>query len=136
MANNKQRGPEVSGWVGWQYFAAYVMMLAGVFQTIAGFVALFKDDVFVVTQSHLLLFDFTQWGIVHILIGIVLFFSSFSLLAGRFWGRMIGIFMASLSAIANFAFFDAYPLWSLTVILLDILIIYAIAVHGSEVKDV
>ncbi len=126
---------EVTGWVGWQYFAAFLMMLAGIFQSIAGLVALFKNTVFVVTPSHLVMLDYTQWGWVHLIVGIILFLSSFSLMAGRMWGRILGIVLASISAIANFAFLDAYPWWSLTVIILDILIIYAIAVHGGEVKE-
>lgn len=131
----KRNDGDVSGWVGWQYFAASLMMLAGVFQFIAGLVALFKDQVYVVAPNNLILFDYTQWGWVHVLIGTVLFLTSFSLFAGNMWGRTVGIFLAALSAIANFAFLDAYPWWSLTVIILDILIIYAIAVHGGEVKE-
>lgn len=132
MAN---RNGDVSGWVGWQYFAASLMMLAGVFQFIAGLVALFKDQVFLVAPNNLVLLDYTQWGWVHVIIGVVLFLTSFSLFAGNMWGRTVGVLLASLSAIANFAFIQAYPWWSLTVIILDVLIIYAIAVHGGEVKE-
>ncbi len=131
----KRNNGEVSGWVGWQYFAASLMMLAGVFQAIAGLVALFKDQVFLVTQSNLVLLDYTQWGWVHLCLGFILFLTSLSLFAGNLWGRTVGIIMAALSAIANFAFLDAYPWWSLTVIILDVLIIYAIAVHGGEVQE-
>ncbi|HSW79424.1 MAG TPA: hypothetical protein VLG47_01480 [Candidatus Saccharimonadales bacterium] len=131
----KRNDDDVSGWVGWQYFAASLMMLAGVFQFIAGLVALFKDQVFLVAPSNLILLDYTQWGWVHLLIGVVLFLTSFSLFAGNMWGRTVGIVLAALSAIANFTFLQAYPWWSLIVIILDVLIIYAIAVHGGEVKE-
>jgi len=135
MAENYQHSSNVTGWVGWIYFASFLMMLSGAFQIIAGLVALFKQDVFVVAQNHLLVFDYSQWGWVHIIIGIVLFLSAFSLFGGRLWGRIVAITLASLSAIANFAFLDAYPWWSLAVIALDVLIIYAIAVHGRELKE-
>jgi hypothetical protein len=131
----RNNNSDVSGWVGWQFFAAFMMMLAGVFQAIAGLVAIFQNQVLLVTSSHLVLMDYTQWGWVHLIIGAVLFLSSFSLMAGNMWGRFVGITLASLSAIANFAYIDAYPWWSLTIIVLDILIIYAIAVHGGEIKE-
>ncbi len=135
MAARNQNSDDVSGWVGWQFFAAFLMMLAGVFQAIAGLVAIFQNQVLLVTPSHLVLMDYTQWGWVHLLIGIVLFLTSFSLMSGHLWGRMVGIALASLSAIANFAYLDAYPWWSLTIIILDVLIIYAIAVHGGEIRE-
>jgi len=46
-----------------------------------------------------------------------------------------GIIFAVVSAFSNIAFMGAYPVWSVIVIVMDILIIYALAVHGSEVKN-
>jgi hypothetical protein len=126
---------EMTGWAGWAYFAGFMMMLAGIFQAIAGLVAIFKDGVFVVGSGSLLLFDFSQWGWVHLLIGVLLFFGAFSVFAGGAFGRTLGTMLAGLSAIANFTFFTAYPLWTIIVISIDILIIYALLVHGGELKE-
>ena len=134
MASNKS-SDEVTNWVGWSFFAGFLMVLSGIFQTIAGLVALYKDEVFVVGEKHLVVFDYTQWGWIHIIIGIVLVISAISLINGHLWGRLVGITLATLSAVANFAFLEAYPIWSLTIIAIDILIIYAIAVHGGELKE-
>lgn len=128
------RYDEPTGWVGWVYFAGLLMILAGTFQVIAGLVALFKDTVFLVAPENLLVFDYSQWGWVHLAIGLVLFFSAFSVFSGGTWGRVFGSLLAGLSAIANFAFITAYPLWSIVVITLDVLIIYALMVHGREVR--
>lgn len=125
---------QTTGWVGWVYFAGILMMLAGVFQAIAGLAALLKDTVYVTSENSLVAFDFTGWGWVHLIIGIVLFFSAFSVLKGGAWGRMLGSLLAGLSAIAHFAFIAAFPLWSLAIIIVDILIIYALVVHGHEAK--
>jgi hypothetical protein len=135
MATTYHHSSNVTGWVGWLYFAACLMLLAGIFQGFAGLVAMFKDSVYVVNQSHLVVFDYTQWGIIHLILGIVLVLSSLSLFAGQMWGRIVGVILATLSAIANFAFLQAYPWWSITVIILDVLIIYAITMHGSEAKE-
>jgi len=123
-----------TGWLGWIYFAGVLMMLVGIFQTIAGLVAIFQDDVYLVSANSLVLFDYSQWGWVHFTFGLVLFFTSFSLLAGQTWGRILGVFLAVLSAVANFAFLPAYPIWSTLVIVADVLIIYAITAHGREAR--
>jgi len=41
-----------------------------------------------------------------------------------------------LSAIVNIAFLAAYPVWSLIMIALDVFVILALTVHGSEIKGV
>ena len=125
---------ETTGWVGWIFFAVIMLILAGFMQSIAGLAAIFHPTTYVETANHLLVFDYTQWGWVHLLLGVVLFVSAASLFAGRLWGRIVGITVASLSLLANFAFLEAYPLWTLLIITLDVLVIYAIAVHGKEVQ--
>lgn len=134
-ADNYRPQKEVTGWIGWAFFAGFLMLLAGIFQTIAGFVALFNKDVFIVNQNNLVVFNYNEWGWIHIVIGVVLILSAVSLFRGGLWGRIIGVTLASLSAIANFVFIASFPLWSITIIVLDILIIYAIAVHGSELRE-
>jgi uncharacterized membrane protein HdeD (DUF308 family) len=135
MANARTAGtmaagsPRRSGWID---FAGYLMVVAGTFHIIAGLTALFKDQVYVAAQSTLLAFDYTQWGWVHLIFGIILCLSAASLFANRFWGRFVAIFLATLSAIANFSFIWAYPLWSVMIIALDVMIIYAVATHGRD----
>lgn len=123
-----------TGWVGWIYFAGMLMLLVGLFQAIAGLVALFKEDIYLVTANNLLWFDYSEWGWIHLIWGVILFFSSFSLMAGHAWGRILGVVLVTISALANFAFLPAYPVWSTIVIVIDILIIFAIMVHGREVR--
>lgn len=129
--NNKQ----VTGWVGWVYFAGLLMMVAGVFQGIAGLTALLKNDFYVVTERALLAFNVTTWGWVHMLLGVILLAAGAAVINGRTWGRIIAIILATLSAMANFLFISAYPVWSIMVIVIDILIIYALVVHGDEAAE-
>ncbi len=134
MAQQTHNTQETTGWVGWIYFAETLMMLAGIFQFIVGLVAILKDDVFVLGPNSALVLDFAQWGWAHMIIGGVLFLSSFSVLAGGAWGRFFGSVIAGLSAIANFTFITIYPVWATIVIVIDVLVIYALLVHGREVK--
>ena len=124
-----------TGWVGWIYFASLMMMLVGGFQAIAGLVALFKDDFYLVTAKNLLVFDYSTWGWIHLLMGIVIFMAGVALMNGATWARMVGILLAGFSLFANMAFLSAYPLWSILMIVVDILVIYALTVHGDEAQE-
>ena len=62
-------------------------------------------------------------------------FAGFAVLSGQTWGRVVGITLAVLSAMANFAFIPYYPVWSVTIIALDVFVIWALAAHGREVAD-
>lgn len=124
-----------SGWVGWVYFASLMMMLVGGFQAIAGLVALFKDDFYVVAENALLVSNYTTWGWIHMLLGLVIFAAGVALLNGATWARMVGVLLAGLSLFANMAFISAYPLWAILIITIDVLVIYALTVHGGEARE-
>jgi hypothetical protein len=126
-----------SGWVGWIMFASFMMMLLGSFHAIQGLVALFDDQKFLVTDRDLILSaDYMTWGWVHLIGGIILALAGFSLFTGWLLARVVGVIVAAASAITNVAFLSAYPIWSAIMIALDILIIWALTVHGAEMKKV
>ena len=124
---------QVSGWVGWVYFASFMLILGGVFQVIMGFTALIRDNFYVITANNLLAFDITTWGWIHLILGILMVTIGVSLFAGRTWARVTAIILASLNFIGQFAFIGVYPWWSITAMVLDLLVIYALTVHGDEV---
>jgi len=122
------------GWaVGFIVFAAVMMMMAGVFQALAGLVAIFKNEFYVATRNYLFEFDVSAWGWIHLILGVIVALAGFALLSGATWARTVGITLAVLSAIANFLFIPYYPLWSLLIIALDVFVIWALAAHGREV---
>jgi hypothetical protein len=125
-----------TGWVGWLAFAGIMMILVGAFQAIDGLIALFKDDLYVVRPSGLVInIDYTAWGWTHLLLGVLLIAAGFAVFSGRIWGRTLGVIAALLSAIVNFAFIPAYPVWSILIITVDVLVIYALIAHGGELRE-
>jgi len=123
------------GWaVGFIVFAAVMMMMAGVFQALAGLVAIFQNEFYVATRNYLFQFDATTWGWIHLVVGLVVAFAGWGLLSGRTWARVVGITLALVSAIANFLFIPYYPFWALTVITLDIFVIWALTAHGHDLQ--
>ena len=129
------RAREASGWaVGFTLFAAIMMLMSGTFQALAGLVAIFENEFYVATRNYLFQFDATTWGWIHLLVGLVVAFAGWGLLSGRTWARVVGITLAVLSAIANFLFLPYYPFWALTVITLDVFVIWALTAHGRDLQ--
>jgi hypothetical protein len=124
-----------SGWaVGFIVFAAVMMIMAGVFHALAGLAAIFENQFYVTTPNYLYEVDVTAWGWIHLLGGVVVVLAGVAVLSGATWARVVGISVAVLSAIANFVFIPYYPLWSLLIIALDVAVIWALAVHGRDVR--
>lgn len=126
---------EPTGWVGWVFFASLMMMLLGGFQAIEGLVALLKPTYYQVTAQSLLVTSYTAWGWVHLILGIVVFLAGLAVMNGAIWARALGIILASLSFFANLAFVNAYPIWSIALMIIDVLVIYALAVHADELRE-
>ncbi len=127
---------EGNHWYGMIVFASVMMVLLGFFQVVIGLTALFQSNYYVVGVNGLLVHaNYTAWGWLHLALGVVAIAAAVGLLSGRTWARAVGIAMAVVSAVANLAFMAAYPLWSILVIALDVIVIYAIAVHGREAQD-
>lgn len=134
QAGNGYEGPPPMA-IGAIMFAGIMMAISGVFSAFAGLVALAKDDFYVVTPNYLLELDPTTWGYIHLILGIVVAIAGFSVLTGRTWARVVGIIAATVSAIANFGFIPYYPIWSILVIAIDVVVIWALAVHGRAMSQ-
>ncbi len=129
MAKNSN---DVTGWVGWVYFAGFMMIVLGIFQAIAGLTGLLNSTYFVKLQSHLLVFNYTQWGWIHLLFGILVIVTGTNLFTGKTWARVVATILVTLNLVAQFAFVSVYPIWSIIMMVVDVLIIYALTVHGRE----
>jgi hypothetical protein len=126
---------EPTAWVGWVVFAATMLVMLGTFHAIQGLVALFQDDYYLVGAEGLVVsLDFTTWGWTHLILGVLAVVTGIALLSGATWARALAVVVAFLSAIANVGFLAAYPVWSTLMIALNVVIIYAITVHGGELR--
>ena len=127
---------EQTGWVGWVVFGAAMMVLLGTFHAIAGLVALFNETYFVAPAADLVVsVSYDTWGWAHLIGGLVVLGVGIGLFAGATWARVLGVGIAMLSAIVNLVFLAAYPVWSIMMITLAVLVIYAITAHGAEIKN-
>lgn len=135
----RQREKEVlepTVWAGWVVFGAMMMILLGTFQAIAGLVALFKETYYAVPSQDLVVsVNYDAWGWAHLIVGLVALAAGVGLMSGAMWARVTGVIVAMVSAIVNLGFLAAFPLWAITMITLDVLVIYAITAHGRELQE-
>jgi hypothetical protein len=127
--------PKASAWVGWIGFAAVCLMLLGSFHVMQGLVALVDADYFPVAGNGPITdISLTAWGWLHLLGGVVLIVAGLCVFAGQTWARAVGVLVVVVSLIGDFAFVGAYPILSVMMIAIGIVIILALTVHGSDIK--
>ncbi|MET7994706.1 hypothetical protein ABZU76_27815 [Amycolatopsis sp. NPDC005232] len=129
----QESAAEDSGWAGWIFFGATMMFLLGSFTLVEGLTALLDPQYYAVTAHGTLLFDLTGWGWVHLVLGAAAVLTSFGLFARASWARYPGVAIAGLSALAHLTFLPAAPFWALVVLTLDVLVIWALVAHASDV---
>jgi hypothetical protein len=127
--------PEPTAWVGMVIFAGTMLLMLGALQAMEGLVAIFQDEYFLVTRNGMVVtLDYTTWGWTHLVIGLIAAGVGIGVFAGQTWARVAGIVIAAISILVNVAFLPAYPIWIMIIIGIDVLVIYALAVHGKEMK--
>jgi hypothetical protein len=116
------------------YFAALLLVISGAVHVILGLSAVINDDWIVWNQATALFVDLDVWGWAYFGVGIALFLVGLGLFTGNIVARFAAICIASISLIGNFFFIPEAPVWSIVLIAIDALIIWAIAAHGDEAK--
>ena len=117
---------------GWAAFAATMVLVVGVFNVIYGLAAIIEDDYF--AADELLFGDLSLWGWVHLIIGVLQVVTATLIYAGNDFGAVLGIMFAGFNAIAALLAIGAYPVWSVIILVVDGLIIYALTVYGDALK--
>ena len=128
--------PAYSAWaVGWSGFAAVMLIVMGVMDIVQGLVALFNDTFYVVGEEWILEFNVTTWGWIHLILGVVLLLSGIFIFSGNVAARTVGVIVAGLVAIANFAWLPYQPVWSIILIAISVSVIWALTAHGRDIAE-
>ena len=121
----------MAGWIG---FAGILMLIVGSIDFIQGLIALFDDEYYVVTASGFLVVDLTGWGWIMLIWGVLLVLAGLGLIAGQGWARWFTIVVVALNFFAQLGFLgnSQYPLWTLTALALNVVVLYALTARWSE----
>jgi hypothetical protein len=123
----------MAGESGWLTYAGTVLVVLGVFQLIWGLTALVNTGYFIVGSTGLAVaFNYAAWAWIHIALAALLICTGLAAFGGQSWGRYVGLALVSLALIANFLTLAAFPIWSIVMIAVDLIAIYALAVHSRE----
>jgi hypothetical protein len=126
-------GMRVNGWI---FFAGIMMVILGTMSGINGLIALFNDDIYLVTKDQIVAFDFTVWGIVHLILGLVVIWAAFSLFSGAVWARVVTAILAGLVIIEQIATIQAYPFWSIAMIGISVAVIFSVSTMGRADEEI
>jgi hypothetical protein len=124
-------------WAGWVVFASIMLCVIGALNVVQGLVALTNDTYFLVrADDHLLLTDFTGWGIVLLVWAAVQIAAGLGLNSGHGWARVLAVVAACVSILIQILFLSAYPIWSTIIIAIDVFVIFALTARWAEAREV
>lgn len=121
--------------IGTTVAAAALLFVAGVVALLQGIAALADNNIVVVGTNYAFKFDVTTWGWIHIILGIIGIAVSLGLFVGQTWARGMAFVIAALSIVANFLWLPYYPLWSIVIIALDVVVIWAVATWRPDATE-
>jgi hypothetical protein len=135
-----RKGANVSKgfWATWAALAGLLMIVMGTLDVVQGLIAVIRSEYYVLTSEQIIVFDLTTWGWLTLLWGIVIIIGGLGLIARQGWARWFTITVASLNFLVQLGFVGSsdYPLWALTGIALNVLVLYALTVRWQDVKEV
>ena len=87
------------------------------------------------TKDYIVQLDTTQWGWIHLIVGLIVLFAGFSLLSGAIWARTVGVIMAIISGIVAFVWIPVYPVWGILLVVIAVGVVWALTAHGRDVVE-
>jgi hypothetical protein len=118
------RYQSTGGISGWIVFAGVLMLIEGFLDAMWGLAAVINNEVITVGGHGVVVWDISAWGWGHLILGSLVALTGLGLLAGQGWARILGIFFVSLNVLVQFGTFTLFPLWSMLIIAIDIVILY------------
>jgi hypothetical protein len=116
--------PREYGPTGWAVFAGVILFIAGWLNFFFGLGGILNDEVVTVQGRGVIIWDFTAWGWIHLILGVIMILVGMGLFAAQSWARAFAVVFATLNAIAQIGLITAFPLWSILIISLDVIVIY------------
>jgi hypothetical protein len=124
-------------WAGWIRLAGILMLLIATIDFFQGLIAIVRSEYYAVTPNQIIVFDTTTWGWITLIWGIVVGCAGFGLLAGANWARWFTIIAGSINFLVQLGFLGSshYPLWTLTGLVLNAIVLYAVIVRWEEASE-
>ena len=112
-------------------FAVVILTVVGFLNILDGVVAIARSHVFT-ANAHYVFGDLRAWGWTVLIVGILELCAAAGIAVGNQLARWFAVVMVGLNALAQMLFLPAYPFWSLTIIAIDVVVLYALCVYGGH----
>src|SRR3954467_15877695 len=121
-------------WSGWIGFAGLTMLVIGSIDFFEGLIAVVRKSYYVATPNQVIVFETTTWGWITMIIGVLLVLVGPGLVSGAGWARGAVVVILVLNLLEQLAWLGnaSYPLCALTVIALEIVVLYALTVRWGD----
>jgi hypothetical protein len=125
---------------GWKTFAGIMILIAGLFNVFDGLRGITNtsqlESLFPNGQVELpVTNDLKTWSWVVLIIGVFMVLAGFLIFSGNMFGRVVGVFAASVNLLIQLSYINHNPFWSFTIIVVDVLIIYGLVAHGGRLDE-
>jgi hypothetical protein len=117
------------------FAAAALLLTSGVLTLLTGISAVVNNHLLVVGPDYVYKFNTSGWGWIHIILGILLAVVAFGLFWATTWARVSAIIISAIGIVVMFLWLPYYPVWSIVLIALDILVIWGIATWDTSRSD-
>ena len=117
---------------GWVLFAGIMIMVVGFLNLVLGIAAIDDSAFFVGDQRFVIFDDLNTWGWFYLVLGVLQLIAAFSIWNRGGYGRVLGIATAAGNAMIVLFTVNAHPTAAFMVFLIDIAVIYGLAVYGGR----
>ncbi len=108
---------------GWLLFASIMILIGGIFNVFDGIFGFFRSAYWIGKPIGGSLWI---WALVLLLFGVVEILAGLGVMSGQSWARWFAIVVVGLNLLAHLGAIALYPLWSVVMIAIDILIIFGL----------
>ena len=121
-------------WTGWIGFAGLMLLIIGSIDFFEGLIAVIRKEYYAVTPQGIIVFNTTSWGWISMILGVLVFLVGLGLVSGASWARWTAIFLIAVNLLEQLGWLgnSQYPLWTLTVITLQIIVLFALTARWSD----
>lgn len=120
---------------GWVVFAWIMLLIMGTMAVINGLIAITNGKAIDRMDANYVVSDLKTWGWIALILGVLAIIAAFSVIKGGLFGIWFAIIIAGISMIVQIFWIPIVPFWALTIIVIDILVIYNLAVYGRNFKQ-
>ncbi|MFF5235421.1 hypothetical protein [Dactylosporangium sp. NPDC000521] len=119
-------------WFGWVTFAAVMLVVIGLLNVLEGLVTLLQNQVAFIDDNSLVVVNLTGWGILMLVFGGLLVAAGIGLMARNTVARAAAIVIVALHMLIQIGWLGAYPVWSMLMITLSVVVLFALTVHWAD----